>query len=709
VKPVSSAGAAGPRALAAPALFLVAAALLLGVVLQRTPPPLRSDDELRIIPAQGEQLGQWMSLGPDGAGTGYHLEGGEIRETFGVFRYAGPGGPAVVELHHRDTVAAPARRTEKFALRAVGPVPEPVLDALAQRLREHEPAHTWIEAHGPALPAGLRRLPALQLPVAWFLLAQAPLWLILAARRAGRLLAELPRAARLALLGAVAAAALVRLALAPLRLVMLYIGYQLTAQSLTLQPIPRYGAGVPAFHHLLLRAFGADHLTLLRAHALLGVALVPLVAALAHAVHRRPRVTVAAAFLWALVPAFIAHDASEALTVPILVVALAGLLLLGEALTAPSPLALTGAAALLGLAMIGRPEMPILVPLAALAVAFALPEARRRWALPHLALLGAALSLLVVPHLAHVYAGARLLAAQDSLPMGHYTTEFLRVGVLDRHLYPWALVPLALLAVLPFGPGAEAPRWWRSLLLLGVAAADFALTRVDLDPANILRVQVPGALFYALVAAAGLDRALTLPALAQRVRPAPAAGALAAVIALSALPCLGAAFQRTNEDEEEAFVRAARAVWPRDGALLVRLGYGDLEGSAAGAPVHLYFPDYLFASPGQPRAGRDVVEWERAPTHPDAYFFLGVRCYTPERSFDTHVGWSAPEAVPLRDACRRVLEAYGGEVALERTVQSHGDPVRTGYYGSEAGRPLRLALVRLRPRAEGAQRQGHMP
>jgi hypothetical protein len=686
---------------AAPALFLIAVALLVAGVLRRAPPPQRSDDDVRIDPAQGALLGEWMSLRPDGA-AGCRFDGGEIKETFGVFRYACPAGRAVVELHHRDAVAAPARRTAEFALRAgAEPPPEALLDALAKSLREHEGSYRWIEAGGPEPPgaAYLRRLSPLQLPIAWLLLAQAPIWIALAGRRALRLLAELPRPARLAIAGAVIAAAVARL-LAPLRLVMLYVGYQLTGQAITLQPIPRYGAGVPAFHHVLLSVFGADHAVILRAHAFLGVAMVPLVAALAHAIHRRARTTVAAAFLWALVPAFIAHDDSEAITVPILFFVTAGLVLLGEALEAASPILLTGAAALLGLAMIGRPEIPLYAGLAALAVTAALPDVRRRWALPHLAVLAVALAVLIAPHLAHVYESARLLAAQESLPMGRAVTaaRMNPVGVVNPRLYPVALVPLALLALVPLGArDPEGPRWWRSLLLLGVAAADFAITVVDLDPANVLRVQVPGALFYALVAAAGVDRALLLLA-RTRITPRVAAGALAGAVAISAVPCTRAAFQRTNEDEEEAFIRAARAAIPPGDIQLVRLGYGDEDPSIPGTPVHLHFPDYLFSPPGAPRAVRDIVEWERDPTHPNAYFYLGMRCYTPPRSFDTGGDWLAPGEIGIRPACKRIVESFGGETVLARDAKNHGDPVRTGYYGTDVSKPHHLALIKLRPR-----------
>jgi putative effector of murein hydrolase LrgA (UPF0299 family) len=699
---------------ALPGLFLLASLLFVGLIFARTPPPLRSDDEFRIAPAQGDQLGPWMNPGPEGGGSGYRLEGGEIRETFGVFRYLGPEGSArvILELHHRDAVASPARTTEHFALRVVeGSAPSLLLDALESKLRANESAWRWTEAGGPSTPrtAFFRRLPNLQLPIAWFLLAQAPLWIALAYRRAFSVLRELSPRARWALLAAFLAAALARLVLAPKRLVMLYIGYQLTAQAIALQPIPRYGAGVPAFHHLLLQRFGADHHTLLVAHALLGVALLPLLAALAHAVHRSARTTVITASLWALVPAFIAHDTSEAVTVPILFVATAGLVLFTEALIERSALALTGAVALLTLAMIGRPELPILAPIAALCIALGLSIQGLRWAAPRLALLLPATAVLLVPHAVHILESAAMLHSQDSLPMGRYTTSFIHVGVLDPELYPALLWPFALVAILPFvrpKPSSSAenegrPAHQKNLLLLVIAAADFGLTWVDLDPANILRVQVPGALFLAIAIASGLDAAWERLA-HETEKPGrfqgksrPIALAALALLALSALPCLPAAFQATNEDEEESFVRIARAALPPGEQRLVRLGYGDLEGSQSGAPVHLHFPDYLFSPPGRPKTTRDIAEWMKSPTDEATYFYLGVRCYTPERSYDEQPGGMAPEVVPMRKACQEILDRFGGEVVVERLAPNHGDPVGTGYYGRDTHTPMRLALLRL--------------
>ncbi len=671
--------------------WLVLALVIFGGVtayLWRPPPP-RSDDEFLIEPRQGEQLGAWMN--PSGAAGAWVLEGGNILQNHAVFRYVEPstGARATIELHHRDAVPTPALSTDTFALRAEGGVaPAELLAALGARLRAGEGSYRWIEPAEHPTPMWLRRLRQLQLPVAWFLVAQSPLWLILAYRRALAQLARLPRRARLGVFAAVVVAVVVRWVVAPLRLVVLYIGYQLTAQELTLQPLPRYGAAVAVFHHALLRAFAPDHLTTLWAHAILGVLLVPLVAALVHSCARRPVAAVAAAFLWALVPAFIAHDNSEANTVPLLFWMVSGLVLWLDARDRGGWLSLGGSAALLALAVVGRPEFPLLVPAAVVALALG---SGRRSRLPIGAILPlvVATALLAIPHVVHVGESAALLAARDSLPMGHSLLGTNRAGVLDASLYPFALVPFALAAVVL--PGSRRA----AALLLLVATLGLVLTWVDLDPANILRVQVPGALFYALAVAIGMASAAEI---ARRRLARPRARGLVAagtglLLALSVIPCLPTAFGRTNEDEEEAFLREATRSLPAGDLQLVRLGYGDVRGSLSGSPVHLYFPDYLFAPPGSGRTVRDIADWLRDQSHPAAYLVVGTRCYTPERPYSPN---TAPEVVPLRDACKEAL-GHTTDVVLERVVPSHGDPVRTGFYGTAKGRPMRLGLYRLRP------------
>ena len=671
--------------------WLVLAFVILGglVAYSRIPSPQRTDDEFLIEPRQGDELGAWMN--PSGAAGGWVLAGGNILQNHAVFRYEQPSTGALLslELHHRDAASLPLLTTDKFALSAAsGPVPPALLAALGARLRGGESGYRWIEPDQHPTPTWLRRVRQLQLPVAWFLLAQSPLWLILAFRRAARHLGALPRRARLGVLGAVVLAIVARWILAPLRLVVLYIGYQLTGQELTLQPLPRYGAAVAAFHHLLLRAFAPDHLTILHAHAILGVLMVPLVAALVQAYARRSGAAVAAALLWGLVPAFIAHDNSEANTVPILLWLVCGLLLWLDALDRGGALSLIGAAGLLALAAVGRPEFPVLVPAAVLALVLGRGRPSRVSVWAALPLVVAAL-LLAIPHLVHVGESAALLAVRDSLPMGNSMLGASRVGVLDKSLYPFALVPFAIASVVL--PGARRA----AAALLAVATLGTLLTWVDLDPANILRVQVPGALFYALAVALGMTSAaaFTRRRLGKPRDRALVAGASALAVALSALPCLPAAFARTNEDEEEAFLREALRALPAGDIQLVRLGYGDLQSTLNGSPVHLYSPDYLFAPAGSGRSVRDIADWRKDPSHPAAYLYLGTRCYTPEHPFPRN---TAPDVVPLRDACREIKDHHTSGVVIERIVESHGDPTRTGFYGTAIGRPVQLGLYRLR-------------
>ena len=671
--------------------WLVLAFVILGgaVAYSRIPSPQRTDDEFLIEPRQGDELGAWMN--PSGAAGGWVLAGGNILQNHAVFRYEQPstGAQLTLELHHRDAAANALLTTDKFALSAAsGPVPPELRSALEARLRGGESAYRWIEPEQHPTPTWLRRVRQLQLPVAWLLLAQMPLWILLALHRAAKHLRALPRGARRGVLFAVILAVVARWVLAPLRLVVLYIGYQLTGQELTLQPLPRYGAAVAAFHHLLLRAFAPDHLTLLHAHALLGVLMVPLVAALVQALSRRPGASVAAALLWGLVPAFIAHDNSEANTVPLLLWLVCGLLLWLDALDRGGALSLVGAAGLLALAAVGRPEFPLLVPAAVLALALGCGRRSRVPVWTALPLVVAAL-LLAIPHLVHVGESAALLAVRDSLPVGNSMLGATRAGVLDKALYPLSLVPFAVASVVL--PGARRA----AAALLAIATLGTVLTWVDLDPANILRVQVPGALFYALAVALGISSAAGF-ARRRLGRPrdrALVAGASALALGLSVIPCLPAAFARTNEDEEEAFLREALRALPAGDIQLVRLGYGDARSTLNGSPVHLYFPDYLFAPAGSGRSVRDLVDWLRDPSHPAAYLYVGTRCYTPEHPFLMN---AAPDVVPLRDACREIKEEHTSGVVIERIVESHGDPTRTGFYGTAKGRPVRLGLYRLR-------------
>jgi hypothetical protein len=670
----------------APWWLLGATALAAALWLVAREPAARSDSEFRILPAQGELLGSWMGAGSEEPVAGHVMASGEIRKNHAAFGYRNEatGETARIELHHRDAAAKAAARTERFALTVVSGEPSPeLLDALSSRLRASESAWTWIEAEAHPTPLWMRPLLHLQLPVAWVLIALMLPCMALAYARAWPALRFLSRGAGMALVGAVVAGAVLRWVVAPHRLIALYTGYDLTSSALALQPIPRYGAGSFALHHLAMQALGADHRSVLWLHAVLGVASLPLWAAAASRLLGRSRAAVLLVWLLALLPTVVVHDTSEANTVPILWWLAGILVLLIDALDKRRPLELTAAILLAGLCMISRPEQLLLVPFVMLAVGFAHGGlAGLRWLLAAGWPAAMAVVFLCLPQAVHVGERAALLKARHSLPLMQ-SVSFAWVGVVDPLLYPALLWPFTFVAI--------RERALRGLVvaLLASATLAFALTWADLCPANIARVQVLGSVLLMIPVALGIEAGASHLIRGTTRGRALIAGGVALAIAASFVPPWLNAMEQTPEDQEEAFVREALDKLPEQPVQLVRLGYGDVDSTHKGTLVHLYFPDYLFEDRGH--RVREARDWRRAPGPEPAFFFLGVRCYTPERPYRE----SVPARIPLRPVCREMLDLPGAEVVLQRDLVSPGDPRKTGYYGAEAGAPTRLLLLKL--------------
>ena len=667
----------------APWLLLAATVVAALVWLALRAPVARSDSEFRIVPEQGEQLGRWMGSGSKTPIAGYVMASGEIRKNHAAFTYehGGTGATTRVELHHRDASAAAEVRTERFALETVSGKPAPeLLEALSGRLRASEAAWTWIEADAHPTPLGMRPLLHLQLPVAWVLIVLMFPCMVLAYVRAWPDLRALAREAGPGLFGGVAAAAVLRWVVVPHRLIALYTGYDLMASALALQPIPRYGAGAFALHHLAMKVLGPDHQSVLWLHAVLGVASIPLWAVVTRRLLGRTRASILVVWLLALLPTVVVHDTSEANTVPILWWLAGVLVLLSDALDRRRPLELTAALLLAAMCMASRPEQLALVPFVVIALGFArggLSGLRAGWPA------AVAVALLCLPQAVHVGERAALLSARHSLPLMQ-SISFARIGVIDPSLYPALLWPFAVFAL------RERSTRRMVLALIVTSALSLALTWADLCPANIGRVQVLGSLLLMLPVALGLDFAAEHMAKARSGARAPIAVGFAVALAVAFVPPWVDAMKTTPEDQEEAFLRKVLEALPEQQLQLVRLGYGDITTPQTGTVVHLYFPDYLFEARGV--RVREARDWLRRRGEGPAYFVLGVRCYTPERPLLESVSRSR---LPLRSVCRDLLEMRGAEVVLEEVVKSPGDPRKTGYYGAEVGAPVRLLLLKL--------------
>lgn len=682
-----------PSAQRAPVYFLGAILALALIWLWAKPIAPRSDSEFRILPSQGAQLEQWLTPGLDL--PNWTLDSGYMPHSYGTFLFTDKSGSALrLELHHVDAVTEALFRTDHFAIvHLEGSVDQELVDHLERNLKTNEHAWTWDEAEGDPTPKLFRRLLNLQIPVALLLLFLMPFCVFFAYRSAWTTFKETTDFPWRGLFLALLLAGFMRFGLAPLRMVVLYIGYDLTDAAITLDQIPRYGVGGSLFHHGILEVFGPDHRVVLWTHAFLGVITLPLLSCLVHRLFKSTSATLFFSFAWAILPMAVAHDTSEANTVPILWWLSAATILFLDGLERKAPWCLLGATVLAALCMVSRPEFGILVPAVFLALSFNRLKGELRWFLKvGWPLLLAAL-LLVLPQAVHVMSRASLLMDSQSLPLGS-SSAFNQVSFFDPYLTPFALWPFFLLALLWRRRWAETLPW---VLLFGLATA---LTWADLCPANIARVQVPAVLFVMVVVSFGASRAFDWVQSrdwAQALKRGFVGAVLVGLLG-SALPAIGGIWAPTHEDYEELLIREAAEFFEQNSAepdaLLVRLGYGDVVFPADGSVVHLHFPDYLFGGVGLKSRVRGVGEWV-ADLEKDApaYFLLSVRCYTPE----TPVRTIAPLQMPMRRVCQEILDEFGAEAVFEYNLEALGDAKETGYYGRGTRHSLRLGLYRLHP------------
>jgi hypothetical protein len=535
-------------------------------------------------------------------------------------------------------------------------------------------------------------LDILQVLAAAMLLGGSLPAVIMAAGRCLHLLrTRTDRPARALLVVALVVGALLRWVVVPHGIATVWIGYRWTGQAIDLFPVSHYGAGAQAFYHALFALLPWDHRALMAVNAVLGVLLLPVVAALTLRLFRSPLAGALAAFFVAVVPLFVRNDTSDANNVPVLFWLVCGLVLLDAWLEEGRASRAVGAAGLLTLAAVSRPETLALVPLFALLVAFATgrPLPSRRLA----AGLASGAALLALPHVLHVLNQIRILEARHSLPALDGFSALTVALSLSKHnvflqpaLFPVGITLLAVAALVLAGrqrwrPAAACVAGWAVALLVYV---------VDLDGANVARVQVPAALMATVLAAAGLawllERRLSLGL------------AAASLCLLSAIPGAFTHWAPTNEAVEERIIHEVVDALPEDRPFtLVRISHADQH--VPGAPrafAHSHFPDYHLLPPI--RSGR-VIDVQTLldgdAIDEETYFFWGWRCHARFRTAHTD---PVPDALVL-PACEAVRELFALEPVLQWRVPNHGD-VWIRYYPKSP--EVTLGLYRLAPRSEAA-------
>lgn len=482
-------------------------------------------------------------------------------------------------------------------------------------------------------------------------------------------------------------AAILRWVIFPRWIATMYIGYIATERAIELSAASHYGVGSQSLYHALFSVLPHDHRTLMWVNSILGALGVPLFATFAAGVLRDRRAGAIAALLLACVPLFVRNDNSDANNVPCLFWLFGGLTLWLEYLETRGREALAGAFVLLILAGIGRPEMPVLVPLWALCATWLADKShdplrdRAVWAA-----LGVAF-VLVIPHAIHVRGATAHLSETGNLPSyGRLGLEEITRGLVryDTVLWP-SLFPVTLLG---FALGAFATGDRKTLIarfgLLAVTVISLALYTVDLCRANMARVHVPGALLVVVLASAGLSLAW-----ARASSPLLRAG-LVSLVVLAAIPGGVKLWAMTNEQAEEDFLQEALSKLPlRERFTLVRIAREDRVGSDA---THFHFPDYLLRPPVAEGRVSSIQDFIAEPDWASpAFFYLGMRCYADFRD----EGTKPPAGRNEQPACKRMRERFTLEPVIEKELPNRGD-VWLDYYGDAPTLPV--GLYRVRPR-----------
>jgi hypothetical protein len=485
---------------------------------------------------------------------------------------------------------------------------------------------------------------------------------------------------------ATVAAAVMRWLVLPRWIATMYIGYIATERAIELSAASHYGVGSQSLYHALFAVLPHDHRTLMWVNSLLGVLSVPLFGSFAAGVIRDRRAGVIAAFLLALIPLFIRNDNSDANNVPCLLWLLGGLTLWIEYLETREREALAASFVLLILAGIGRPEMPVLVPLWALGTTLA-AEKKHNPLRDRAVWLGLALAaLLVVPHAIHVRAATAELSESGNLPSytrlgaGELYRGLIRYNtVLWPRLFPITLTGFALCAVIQ----RDRQRLLARLAFLLLTVFSLGLYSVDLCRANMARVHIPGAMLVLVLASACLSF------LWGRFQGALPRALLGVAVLGAAMPGAVKLWAPTNEQAEEDFLQQALPRLPlRERFTLVRIAREDRVGSDA---THFHFPDYLLRPPMAEGRASSIQDWMSEPDWSSpAYFYLGMRCYADFRD----EGTPPPHGEHEQPACRKMRERFALEPVLEEQLPNRGD-VWLDYYGDAP--TLRLGLYRIKP------------
>jgi tetratricopeptide (TPR) repeat protein len=541
--------------------------------------------------------------------------------------------------------------------------------------------------------------------VAFFalLLSVISLWKVVGPLR--RILAGCGRAELAVVLAAVAAGG-IRLVLVPLAPVKVGMVFPMLDEALRLEGLPRYGAGGAVLVHLIFRFLNVHLEELLRFNSMLALA-VPLLGAAA--VRRLFPVAGTAGFsalYLALTPLFLRDGNTESLLVPGFFLVLIGLHLLLEFVDEGAWG--WGAAALPSLAAAAsmRPELVVLV-IVLPALLWRRTKERKR-----LAVVAVSLCLLLVPGAMVVLGATGRDLADGNLAVGRLNPGFVlrNLAVLNVLVAP-GFFPLSTallgLAGLGFAVRGRAGRGI-ALALAGITMGWLVFLAVDLNEESMLRLEVPAAMIWSVLAAVG-SAALVGRGRTVAARMGIGAGIVAAFV-VSSVPGVGVLFEPTNSQEDSRVFHAAMERLPPGRVRLVVLTADDApelaikDPGAVGkepppghVPVHRQLPLYRLRAL-RPDVQVVSVSRFRAGVERDSrtFFYLGASCYA-YRDAGGNEDWGVPSDPPpsLHPACRHVLARYRVSPFFLERVPNRMEVAPAFHWYPESLKGMTLGLLEL--------------
>jgi hypothetical protein len=460
--------------------------------------------------------------------------------------------------------------------------------------------------------------------------------------------------------------------LAPHRMVMVFMGYNIVESAISLENLPRYGASALVLYHLFMKIFPADHVSVLWLNSIIGTFNIVLTVFILRCFLKAFSSGIFLAGMLSLTPVFIRDHNSESILVPAMFFLLTSVFLLQNHLKYRKNSYLAGSLTSLVLASLARPELMLLAPLTW--VFFLTEKPVLKGSIRILFLISMPFFLIYMLNALRLFFVMQREMAFVNFPdMEFYSMLSSFVSLLsDRNLVFNPDVFPVMTVILAFTALIISPERTRVLRLIILSVLFSGIYFMDFNEESMLRLHIPEAVFITMAASTGLS------GIAGKLKKAN----ISLILILSVLWIVSAAFtanktfMSSNSDEEDVFFREAVSRLPDEPVLFVRLGYGDIPEFYDGLDiyssshghtgrVHRFYPDYLINARGRNDRILNIriFEIENRWDMP-VYFYLGMRCY-------------AYHSLPMHPQCEKMLKQYRAVPVITKQVINHGEFSRT--------------------------------